>query len=154
MMTTLDDIVEIFELLGDWDQRYQYLTELGEKMPAMPEALKTDANQVKGCMSQVWVSAYCDKDVPHRVRFHGDCDTSIIKGVLAVLIQLTASKTVGEIERLDVDELFTRLNLDEHLSPNRHVGVYAIVELMKQQARNLQASPDDARTTARSSGGG
>ncbi|MGD9000978.1 MAG: SufE family protein, partial [Granulosicoccaceae bacterium] len=145
---------EIFELLGDWDQRYQYLTELGEKMPAMPEALKTDANQVKGCMSQVWVSAYCDKDVPHRVRFHGDCDTSIIKGVLAVLIQLTASKTVGEIERLDVDELFTRLNLDEHLSPNRHVGVYAIVELMKQQARNLQASPDDARTTARSSGGG
>ncbi|MGD9000676.1 MAG: SufE family protein, partial [Granulosicoccaceae bacterium] len=52
-MTTLDDIVEIFELLGDWDQRYQYLTELGEKMPAMPEALKTDANQVKGCMSQV-----------------------------------------------------------------------------------------------------
>ncbi|MGD8514260.1 MAG: SufE family protein, partial [Granulosicoccaceae bacterium] len=87
MMTTLDDIVEIFELLGDWDQRYQYLTELGEKMPAMPEALKTEANKVKGCMSQVWVSAYCDKDDPHRVRFHGDCDTSIIKGVLAVLIQ-------------------------------------------------------------------
>jgi cysteine desulfuration protein SufE len=152
MMTTLDDIVEIFELLGDWDQRYQYLTELGEKMPAMPEALKTEANKVKGCMSQVWVSAYCDKDDPHRVRFHGDCDTSIIKGVLAVLIQLSAGKTVGEIERLDVDELFTRLNLDEHLSPNRHVGVYAIVELMKQQARTLQASSDDA--PARSSSGG
>ncbi|MGD8742239.1 MAG: SufE family protein [Granulosicoccaceae bacterium] len=151
-MTTLDDIVEIFELLGDWDQRYQYLTELGEKMPAMPEALKTEANKVKGCMSQVWVSAYCDKDDPHRVRFHGDCDTSIIKGVLAVLIQLSAGKTVGEIERLDVDELFTRLNLDEHLSPNRHVGVYAIVELMKQQARTLQASSDDA--PARSSSGG
>jgi cysteine desulfuration protein SufE len=103
-------------------------------------------------MSQVWVSAYCDKDDPHRVRFHGDCDTSIIKGVLAVLIQLSAGKTVGEIERLDVDELFTRLNLDEHLSPNRHVGVYAIVELMKQQARTLQASSDDA--PARSSSGG
>ena len=74
------------------------------------------------------------------IRFHGDCDTSIIKGVLAVLIQLASGKTVAEIEQLDVDELFSRLSLDEHLSPNRHVGVYAIVDLMKQQARKLQSS--------------
>ena len=153
-MASLDDIVDIFELLGDWDQRYQYLTELGEKLPTMPEQLKTEGNKVRGCMSQVWVYAYRDEDDTGLVRFHADCDTSIIKGVLAVLIQLSAAKTVEEIEQLDVDELFTRLNLDEHLSPNRHIGVYAIVELMKQQARNLQPSSRVTQITGRSASGG
>ena len=139
-MTRLDDIVDIFELLGDWEQRYQYLTELGEKLPAMPEALRTEENKVRGCMSQVWVCACRDEHNPEIIHFYGDCDTSIIKGVLAVLIQLASGKTVEEVEQLDVDVLFNRLGLDEHLSPNRHVGVYAIVELMKQQARNLQSS--------------
>jgi len=139
-MTDLDDIVEIFELLGDWDQRYQYLTELGEKLPAMPAALKTEANKVKGCMSQVWVSAWRDEAQPQLINYYGDCDTSIIKGVLAVLIQLCAGKTETEIQQLDVDELFARLHLDEHLSPSRHVGIYAIVALMKQQASTLQSS--------------
>jgi len=151
-MASLDDIVDIFELLGDWDQRYQYLIELGEQLAVMPEALKTEDNKVKGCMSQVWVSAWRDKHDPRLVHFYGDCDTSIIKGVLALLIELSAGKTVAEIERLDVDELFARLNLAEHLSPNRHVGVYAIVELMKQQARDLQpadsASPSPARAAS------
>ena len=133
----LNDIAENFELLGDWDQRYLYLTELGESLPEMPENLKTDENKVKGCMSEVWVSAYRDENDPSLVRFHGDCDTSIIKGVLAVLIQLTSGKTMQAIEQLDVDELFEKLDLDEHLSPNRHIGVYAIVELMKQQVRQL-----------------
>ena len=137
-MSRLDDIVEVFELLGDWDQRYQYLVELGEQLPAMPEELKTDGNKVKGCMSQVWVSAYRDKDDPAALHYHGECDTSIIKGVLALLIQLAAGHNTREIEQLDVDELFARLNLDEHLSPNRHIGVYAIVELMKKQARKLE----------------
>jgi cysteine desulfuration protein SufE len=138
-MASLDDIVDIFELLGDWEQRYQYLTELGEKLPAMPAALKTEANKVRGCMSEVWVCACHDEHDPEIIRYYGDCDTSIIKGVLAVLIQLASGKTVAEVEQLDVDELFSRLNLDEHLSPNRHVGVYAIVELMKRQARHLQS---------------
>ena len=137
-MTTLDEIVDIFELLGDWDQRYQYLVELGEQLSPMPEALKTDDNKVKGCMSQVWVSAWRDDNDPADIHYHGDCDTSIIKGVLALLIQLASGRSAREIGQLDVDELFTRLNLDEHLSPNRHIGVYAIVDLMKKQALKLE----------------
>jgi cysteine desulfuration protein SufE len=134
---SLDDIVDIFELLGDWDERYRYLVEIGEQLPPMPETLKTDTNKVRGCMSQVWVSAFRDEAHPKKIRFHGDCDTSIIKGVLALLIQLATGHSAPEIEQLDVDELFARLSLDEHLSPNRHIGVYAIVELMKKQAREL-----------------
>lgn len=138
-MTTLDEIVEIFELLGDWDQRYAYLVELGEQMPDMPEEEKIDANKVKGCMSQVWVRAHRDPENPHLIIYHGDCDTSIIKGVLAVLIEISASRTLEEIDKLDVDEFFERLELDENLSPNRHVGVYSIVDLMKKQAHELGA---------------
>jgi len=148
-MKTLDELVEIFELLGDWDQRYAFIIDIGEGMPAMPEALKTNDNKVKGCMSQVWISAYSKPDHPGLVYFHGDCDTAVIKGVLALLIQLCEGKTIDELQQLNVDEFFERLQLDEHLSPNRHVGVYAIVELMKQQALALNSANTKA-TSSRS----
>lgn len=130
-MTELDEMVDIFELLGDWDQRYQYLIELGEKLPAMPEKLKTEDNKVRGCMSQVWITARVEDGW---VRFLGDSDTSVIKGILALLIGLCDGLTAEQIQALNMDEIFQRLNLDEHLSPNRHVGVYAMFDLMKQKA--------------------
>ncbi len=136
-MTTLDEIAETLDLFDDWDQRYHYLVELGEQLPEMPEAFKTEDNKVKGCMSQVWISAYPDASQPELIHFHGDCDTTIIKGVLALLIQLTDGRTAQQILQLDVDEFFKQLKLDKHLSPNRHFGIYAIVELMKQQATTL-----------------
>jgi len=137
-MTELSDIVDTFELLEDWDQRYQYLIELGEQLPPYPDELRTEVNHVKPCMSTVYVSAWRDPDSPGHVRYQGDCDTAIIKGVLALLIDLCSGRSVADIEAIDMDEVFERLQLDEHLSPNRHVGVYAIVDLMKAQARALQ----------------
>ena len=128
----IEDILETFELLGDWDQRYEYLVELGERLPPMAAADKGDANRVKECMSLVHVAAHPLGG--GRIRYSGDCDTAIIKGVVALLVELFSNKTPEEIEALDVDELFTGLQLDEHLSPNRHVGVYAIVGKMKAQA--------------------
>ena len=130
-MTQLNEIIDIFELLGDWDQRYQYLIELGEKLPTMPHNLKTEGNKVKGCMSEVWISAYVDGG---KVKFHGDSDTSVIKGILALLISLCDKLSAEQILALDMDEIFKGLQLDEHLSPNRHVGVYAMFDLMKQKA--------------------
>ena len=130
-MTDLNEIVDIFELLGDWDQRYQYLIELGEKLPVMPERLKSDENKVRGCMSEVWISAYLDDDA---VKFHGDSDAAVIKGILALLIDLCDGLSAEQINTLDMDEIFRGLQLDEHLSPNRHVGVYAMFDLMKQKA--------------------
>lgn len=136
-MNRLDYLVDNFELLGDWELRYNYIIELGEYLPDMPERLKVEKNNVRGCMSIVYVSAYHDTDDSQLIQFHGYCDTSIIRGVLAILIQLTEGKTGREVDLLDVDELFTRLHLDDHLSPNRHVGIYAIVALMKEQAHKL-----------------
>jgi cysteine desulfuration protein SufE len=141
-MTSLEDIVETFEILGDWDQRYQYLIEVGEQLPPLPEDARTEHNRVKACMSKVWVCAWPDPQGCGKVMFRGDCDTPIIKGVLALLIQLCSGRTPAEIQALDMDEVFRRLQLDEHLSPNRHVGVYAIVELMKAQAEAPRLSEE------------
>jgi cysteine desulfuration protein SufE len=129
------DIVETFDLLGDWDQRYQYLIELGESLAPMPPEDKTEANRVKECMSTVHTAAHAVRDPAGALAFTGDCDTAIIKGVVAILVGLLSGKTAAEIEALDVDALFQGLHLEEHLSPNRHVGVYAIVGRMKAQAR-------------------
>ena len=136
-MTDWQDIVEAFELLGDWESRYQYLIELGENLPDMAETNRTEERRVKACMSKVWIRAYNEPGNSELVYFEGECDTAVIKGVLALLIDLVSGKTVAEIQQLDLDEVFQRLRLDEHLSPNRHVGVYAIVDLMKQQAAAL-----------------
>ena len=136
-MTNLDEIVDTFEFLDDWDQRYEYLVEMGEQLPTMPEHLKTEDNRVKACMSKVWIFMHEEEGGIH---IQGDCDTSVIKGVLALLINLCQGKTAQQIQQIDMDEIFQRLNLEDHLSPNRHVGVYAMFELMKQQAAQVEAS--------------
>lgn len=139
-MTDLNEIADRFALLGDWEQRYQYLIELGERLPPMPEALKTESNRVQGCMSRVYVAAYRRPEQPGHIYYYGDCDTAIIKGVLALLIDLCAGRSADAIQAIDMDEVFARLQLGEHLSPNRHVGIYAIVDLMKSQAMTHAAA--------------
>lgn len=139
-MLTVDEFVENFDFLEDWDARYAYLVELGESLPPLDEALRTEENRVQGCLSKVWVTPIPEPEDSSRLRYVGDCDTAIIKGVLAVLIELMSGRTPSEIEALDVDDLFERIQLAEHLSPNRHFGIYAIVELMKAQARRSAES--------------
>lgn len=140
-MTTAEirDIVDTFDLLGDWDLRYQYLIELGEQLPALPDIDKVEENRVKECMSIVHVAAHPDPAFPGRLNYTGDCDTAVIKGVVALLVGLFSGKTPREVRDLDVDALFAGLHLEEHLSPNRHVGVYAIVGKMKRQADAMSA---------------
>jgi cysteine desulfuration protein SufE len=130
-MHDLDYYVGAFDLLDDWDQRYEYLVELGDQLPPMPEQLKIEENRVKACMSKVWI------DITSRdgkVNIQGDCDTSIIKGVLALLVNLCNGLSPEEIQSMDMDEIFQRLSLDAHLSPNRHVGVYAMFDLIKRKS--------------------
>lgn len=141
----IQDIIDTFDLLGDWDQRYQYLVELGERLPPMDPADKIDANRVMECMSTVHVVAKpgdpaADTAGDTRLDFSGDCDTAIIKGVVALLVELYSGKTAAEVAATDVDALFTGLKLEEHLSPNRHVGVFAIVRKLQAQATRAAAA--------------
>jgi cysteine desulfuration protein SufE len=88
-------------------------------------------------MSLVHVAAHPDPSTPGNLYYTGDCDTAIIKGVVSLLVGLFSGKTPEEIEALDIDGLFEGLHLEEHLSPNRHVGIYAIVGKMKRQALEI-----------------
>jgi cysteine desulfuration protein SufE len=136
-MNRIDEIVDAFEFLGDWDARYHYLIELGEALPPMRSDLKRDENWVKPCMSTVHVAAEPVAGAPSLIRFVGDCDTPVIKGVLALLIDLLSYRSLEEIRALDVEQFFKRLRLEEHLSPTRHVGIYAIREKMLERASVL-----------------
>ncbi|MCB1773513.1 MAG: SufE family protein [Gammaproteobacteria bacterium] len=138
-MLTPQEVLDNFDLLEDWESRYAYLVELGEKLPPLDDAYRTERNRVKGCMSQVWVCPVASKDVPGHIDYVGDCDTAIIKGVLALLIGLMSGRTPADAIALDLDGLFGELKLAEHLSPNRHFGIYAVVELMKAQAGAMNA---------------
>ena len=133
----IDRVIETFELLPDWEHRYQFLDELGMKLAPMAASDQTDENRVIECMSMLWVKAHPSKSNPELIEFSGECNTSTIKGVVAVIISLFSGKTAEEIQNTDIDELFKQLQLFEHLSPNRHVGVYAIVKKMKAQAAAL-----------------
>lgn len=134
---SVERIVETFEMLPDWEHRYHFLDELGGKLPVMASVDQTDETKVHQCMSDVWVKAVRSEKNAEKIEFNGDCNTATIKGVVAVLTVLFSNKTPAQIEQTDIDELFKKLQLFDHLSPNRHVGVYAIVEKMKQQAREI-----------------
>ena len=145
-MLTPEEVIENFDFLDNWEARYAYLVELGEALPELDERFRTEDNQVQGCMSKVWVCPVADDSRPGALRYVGDCDTAIIKGVLALVIGLLSGRTPQEIADLDLDDLFAKLHLAEHLSPNRHFGIYSLVEKMKAQALEAGERPRETGT--------
>ncbi len=137
----LNEIIETFDLLDDWDDRYRYLIELGRELePLEPEA-HDDAHKVRGCASQVWLSTAirCEGPEPH-LTFKGDSDAHIVRGLITLVLALYSGKTSGEIIGLDPQPVFEKLGLSSHLTPQRSNGVRAMVERIKGDARAAQAS--------------
>lgn len=126
----VEELLENFALFEDWEDRYQYLIELGKKLPPMPEAYKTDANKVEGCTSQVWMVFIPDED--GKFNFLADSDAHIVRGLIAILHHLYAGKTAAETKDYDIEDIFTRLGLQQHLSVNRRNGFYAMVGRLQQ----------------------
>jgi cysteine desulfuration protein SufE len=127
-------ILEAFSFLPDWETRYQFIEDLGRKLPIMDDGLKTDENRVHGCMSMVWIKL---SSAEGKVVIEGDSDTSTIKGIVAILVAIHRDQTAQELLDTDTDARFDELGLFDHLSPTRHVGVYAIVEKIRDQAKGL-----------------
>lgn len=128
----LQDLVDTFEMLGDWEERYRYLIELGRKLPDMPEAEHDEAHKVRGCMSQVWLAG--DVDAEQRLHLRGDSDAHIVKGLIALILALTDGRTAREVLDTDIKAAFAQLGLESHLSMNRRNGFYAMVERIRQMA--------------------
>lgn len=141
-MTTIDDIIENFSLLDDWEDRYRYVIELGKLLEPLPDALKSDANKVSGCASQVWLATTINHASGGQptLTIRGDSDAHIVRGLVAILLALCSGKAGSEILKADPVALFERLGLREHLTPQRSNGFKSMVGRIRAEAQDLIAA--------------
>jgi cysteine desulfuration protein SufE len=144
-MTTLATIEQIqsdFDLLDDWEDRYRYVIELGRQLPSLPAEARTDANKVRGCASQVWLTSTGAStgtpDLP--LRFAGASDSHIVQGLIAILLSQIDGKSAREILAVDIANQFAKLGLKEHLTPQRSNGLASMIDRVRTDARSIAAA--------------
>ena len=128
---TIDELVDNFSFLDGWEEKYQYVIDLGHKLEPLDEKFKTDDWKVKGCQSQVWLVPHIKNNVFH---FCGDSDAILVKGIIAIVLMIYNDKTADEIKNVDVTKIFVKLGLEENLTPSRRNGMLSMVEKIKQYA--------------------
>ena len=139
---TIDEIRENFELLEEWDDRYRYVIELGRMLDPMPEAEHSAENKVNGCVSQVWLSKQIDRsghDEP-RLKYLGDSDAHIVRGLIAILLTLYSGRTPQQILETDALAVFDEFGFRDHLTPQRSNGLRSMVERIRSDAREALAA--------------
>lgn len=125
-----ETIIEEFAVFDDWMDKYQYLVDLGKSLEPFPEAQRTDKNLIDGCQSRVWIFAEKEGD---RLKFYGDSDAIIVKGIVSLLISVFSGCTIDEILAGDF-HFIDKIGLKEHLSPTRSNGLVAMIKQMKLYA--------------------
>jgi cysteine desulfuration protein SufE len=141
-MADIAEIIDNFEVLDDWDDRYRYLIELGRDLPPLAPAAHNDANKVQGCASQVWL----ETDVRRQgaddpvLTFLGDSDAHLVRGLIAVLFAMYSGKAAKDILKIDAIKLFERMGLREHLTPQRSNGFRSMVERIRRDANAALAN--------------
>lgn len=137
---TIDELADNFEVLGDWEERYAYLIDLGKKLPGLSEADKTEANRVHGCQAMVWLKMEPAANQPGALHIQADSDAFIVRGLIAVLMILYDGRKPAEIVEIDSRSVLSRLGLDRHLSPTRKNGLFAMIERIKTLAQAMTAA--------------
>ena len=140
--SSIDEIIENFDLLEEWDDRYRYLIELGRTLPPLPEAARSDANKVQGCASQVWLSTTVKPNgsAGPVLAFDGDSDAHIVRGLIAILFALYSGKGAKDILSTDAVALFEKLGLRDHLTPQRSNGFRSMVDRIRRDANTAMAA--------------
>ena len=141
-MSAIDRIEGRLAALSDRTLRYHYIIQLGRRLPPMAPDLKTEANQVRGCMSPAWLSGSLEAEAGGAeavLCFVGDSESVIVKGLFAVLAEVYNGKTPEAALAVDLSDVFERLRLGEVLSPNRRNGFYSMVETIRRAAACLAA---------------
>jgi cysteine desulfuration protein SufE len=138
---TIDEILESFELLDEWEERYRYLIEIGRTLPPFPEAARTAENKVQGCVSQVWLQPQRSTaaDGEPVLSFLGDSDAHLVRGLVAVLLALYSGRKARDILATDAETLLERLGLREHLTPQRSNGLRGMVTRIRNEAEQALA---------------
>ena len=132
LKTGVDELIENFELLGDWESRFAYLIDLGKALPPMDEADKCEDNRVHGCQAQVWMKF--DPEAEGKITISADSDAFIVKGLIAVLLLIYSGKSAKEILNTDGSAMLSKLQLAEHLSPTRKNGLFHMVQRIRELA--------------------
>ncbi|MCK0104998.1 SufE family protein [Marinobacter sp. S0848L] len=124
--TTLEDVLDAFEFLDDWEDRYAFIIDLGKQLPEFPDEARIEENYVHGCQSQVWVIHQHDED-SGKLFLLIDSDAMIVRGLAAIILVALNAKSPRELLATDIDELFEQLDLMRHISPTRGNGLRAMV---------------------------
>ena len=143
-MTSIDEIVENFALLDDWEDRYRYVIELGNSLEPLSEAEHSPQHKVRGCASQVWLISKIDRDAKGlpRLYFRGDSDAHIVRGLIAILLAIYSGRRADEIVNFNAESLFTQMGLKDHLTQQRSNGLASMVERIRSDAAvALEAAP-------------
>ncbi len=136
MTEDFQEIVETFEFLDDWEDRYRHVIELGKDMPALDEALRVDATKVDGCASQVWIVPKIEGQGADAVfTFDGESDAMIVRGLIAILGALYNGRTLKAVVDTDAGAAFAQLGLDQHLSAQRSNGLRAMIARIQSLAQ-------------------
>jgi cysteine desulfuration protein SufE len=134
---TIEQILDDFEVLDSWDDRYRYVIELGRKLAPLPDAARTEKNKVQGCASQVWLISETKPAINGGgpvLEFIGDSDAHIVKGLVAILLALYSGQPAKKIVDTDALAIFQRLGLGEHLTPQRSNGFRSMVDRIHADA--------------------
>ncbi len=134
---SIESLIEDFSFLDSWEDRYKYLIELGNNIPRFNDEQKSDVWKVQGCQSQVWIIPHFDKN---GVWFEGDSDAIIVRGIIAVVLEIFKDKTAQEILDIDVEKIFDKMGLKEHITPNRRNGMLSMVDKIKYYAKQSLGS--------------
>ncbi len=133
-MPGFDEIAENLSVLDDWEERYAYVIQIGKSLPPLPEDLRTEANRVQGCASQVWLSTSRGEGEDPVLTFRGDSDALIVRGLVALAIAINSGKKASEVAATDTVAVFDDLGLKAHLSSQRSNGLRSMVARIKRDA--------------------
>ncbi len=136
MTTAIADILEGFEFLEDWEDRYRYVIELGRELEPLTDEERSEENRVHGCVSQVWLSKsiQSDSDKGPILFYKGDSDAHIVRGLVAIVLAQYSGVSAQEILETDIESIFNKIGLKEHLTPQRSNGLSSMVQRIKDDA--------------------
>ncbi len=140
-MAAIDQIIDDFAFLDEWEDRYRYVIELGKELPDLPDEKKSPEYKVHGCASQVWLVSHIeDGSADPVMRFEGDSDAHIVRGLVAIVLAVYSGKRASEIAATDAIQIFDRIGLVEHLSSQRANGLRSMVKRIREEASRKKAA--------------
>jgi len=130
----VQELMEAFEMLPDWEDRYKLIEDLGRSLPNLPDDQLTEDNRIKDCNTQAWLIAHLSDEDPPKMVFEADAETATVRGLMALMLLPFRDKTPAEVLATDPDELFGPLGLESALSPTRRAGLEALLFRVRELA--------------------